>query len=257
VTDRSSITWYRPFRSTATNLAIVLAPVGIGTIFALGVVVTNIATRSSHALGDETRSIAPDPTRAAPGNTSTLQREQNEQLTPPQALVVEDRALEPEPVHLPPPRSRKPRFLAAGWGMNGRNTTSWPPSVTVASATEVQSEFGIVSYGVSCPPDRRTSESLFERDSPTARRGIQVTLGRPTTRYDDLALLSFVLDRALEHAWEECVIINGISGEPDQRVGWASIVGSTPNDHRERELARAERFVLSTWGEIEALEGGR
>lgn len=150
--------------------------------------------------------------------------------------------------------------LAIGWGMNGRATTSGRPSVEVASDSRVAHEVGSLRYEVTCPTERRTPEGLFADNGVTDARGVRVTFSKPSDAYHDMAVLSVLLDRALERAWNECVIINGISNEPDHGVGWVEVYGTTPSDGTMRQLIRAEKFtggVFHTWHEIIDVEFDR
>lgn len=150
--------------------------------------------------------------------------------------------------------------LAIGWGMNGRATTSGRPSVEVASDSRVAHEVGSLRYEVTCPTERRTPEGLFADNGVRDARGVRVTFSKPSNAYHDMAVLSVLLDRALERAWNECVIINGISNEPDHGVGWAEVYGTTPSDGTMRQLIRAEKFtggVFHTWHEIIDVEFDR
>lgn len=254
------LSWYGPHRSTGLNVGMLGA-----TLLAATIAVSILSPRDEGArrltpVSDPDPQVPPDMAANTPPAELAASQDYIEPPEPAPTLAQQAPTVEAGSTYQQPSGPRKPRFLAAGWGMNGRNTTSWPASVTVASAASVLSEFGRIEYAVTCPSDRRTAAALFERDPPTQRRGVRVTLSKPTDRYDDLSLLSFVLDSALERAWGECVIISGIDGEPHHSVGWVSIVGRTPADGSVRELVRAERFVggvFHTWGEIEAMEGGR
>ncbi|MDP2181016.1 MAG: hypothetical protein Q8K99_00405 [Actinomycetota bacterium] len=150
--------------------------------------------------------------------------------------------------------------LAIGWGMNGRATTSGRPSVEVASASRVADEVGSVRYEVTCPTERNPDGSLDERIAITDQRGVRITLSKPGFAYRDMAILSFLLDEGLRRAWNECVILNGMSGEDGHSVGWIEISGSTPSDATTRPLVRAEKFVggvFHTWGEVIDVEFDR
>lgn len=150
--------------------------------------------------------------------------------------------------------------LAVGWGMNGQATTSGRPSVEVASDSRVADEVGSLRYEVTCPTERRTPEGLFADNGVRDARGVRVTFSKPSDAYHDMAVLSVLLDRALERAWSECVIINGINNEPDHGVGWAEVYGTTPSDGTMRQLIRAEKFtggVFHTWHEIIDVEFDR
>ena len=253
------LSWYQPHRSTRLNAGALGAALLAATITAAILYPREEGAPPLVPMVDSVPRVVPATSANAPSADLAIPQDD---IRPPEqtpAPAQEVSGAVAAPTYQQPSGPRHPRFLAAGWGMNGRGTTSWPRSVTVASAAVVSAEFGSIEYDVTCPADRRTAAALFERDPPTNRRGVRVTLSKPTARFDDLSLLSFVLDSALRQAWSECVIISGIDGEAHHSVGWVTVWGRTPSNGSLRELVRAERFVggvFHTWGEIEAMEGG-